>query len=65
MNLIFLSVFVALVIWRAKRMRCVTLPSAACLSLPQLFALSHEWYNFRVNVIDHEARVLIFSINLV
>jgi hypothetical protein len=49
---------VILVIQHAKRMRCTTLSSVACLALLYFFALSHKRHDFRLLNIKYD---LIFS----
>jgi hypothetical protein len=57
-----LSVSIALVIQRAKRMRCIILSPVACLALPYSSTLSHKRHDFREEAITHKMCVLIFSI---
>jgi hypothetical protein len=54
-------VSVALVIQHAKRMRRITLTSAACLALSCLYTLHHKRHDFWRKVNECKIRVLIFS----
>jgi hypothetical protein len=58
-------VSVALGIQHAKCMRCIILPTAACLSLQYISTLSHKRHDFLgEKIIQHKICVLIFSTNL-
>jgi hypothetical protein len=54
---------VVLVIQHAKRMRCIILSSAACLTLPYVSTLPYKRTDCREKVTEHKACVLIFSSN--
>ena len=43
----------ALVMYHAKRMRCVILPSVVCLAVLYFSTLSHKRTDFRKQVIEH------------
>jgi hypothetical protein len=58
------GVSVALAIQRAKRMRCIILPSVACIAVRYLCVLSPKGHDFWKNVIQHEVCVLIFFATL-
>ena len=58
------SVFVALGIQHAMRMRCVKLSTVTCPVLSYFTALSQKGNDFRKNVIEYKMCVLVFSATL-
>ena len=57
-------VYVALDTQHAMCMRCIILPSVACVVLPCFSTLFHKRHDFREEVIGHKICVLIFSTTL-
>ena len=56
--------FVALCIYRVKRVCHIILPSIACLAVPFISKVRHKPYDFREKSAEHKMCVLIFSANL-
>jgi hypothetical protein len=54
-------VYVALIMQHAKRMRRITLQTAACLAVSYFSEGSHNRHDLREEVIEHKMCVMIFS----